>query len=171
MPGTVYENQSFGPNMTFQEGDIFVGCSFSYGTRFMEGSVFDGCTLAGNSCYNCDPYIYTGLGNVFGNKTAPCSFYYVIFGPENVLHENWINSGSNTMGTPGNYGLPGVYKIEKGVVVTNVPCQRDSGEDLPDGVKLERLCLTYTHKTTDGDTVTGDRTMPAGGGGGGGGAP
>lgn len=150
--------------MTFQEGDIFVRCTFSYGTRFMEGSVFDACSLIGNSCYNCDPYIYTGHGNVFGNQFGPCTFYYVIFGTENVVHENYIDSGSNTQGTPGNYGLPGVVKIQKGVVETNDPCRR-SNDNLPDGVTLEELCLGYTHRAVDDEVETKDR---AGGGAGGG---
>lgn len=160
MTGTVYEDQTFGPNMTFQEGDIFVRCTFSYGTRFMEGSVFDACGLIGNSCYQCDPYIYTGLGNVFGNQYGPCTFYYVIFGPENVLHENYIDSGSNTQGTPGNYGLPGMYKIQKGVVETNYPCERGD-DDLPSGVKVEELCVANTDREVDDGVEEGDR---AGGG-------
>ena len=169
MPGTIYEGQAFGPNMVFQEGDIFIGCSFKYGTVFGIGSVFDGCQLLGNSCYNCNPYITTGFGNVFGNTTGACTFYYVNFGPENILHQGWVDSGNNTRGTEGNYGDPPVDGVKKGILKTNQVCGdggADSGSDSgsDSGIELVKLCFTGEKKTWNGDVITGDRKTGLGGG-------
>lgn len=169
MPGTVYENQTLGPGWVGQEGDIYIGCTILHNSVLGIGSVCDATNLQGGCNYpSCNPYITTMQGCVFGNTIGPCSFSYVQFGPENVLHENYIDGGNNTQGTPGNYGLPGVHKIQKGVIETNSPCELGS-DDLPDGVKVEELCVGNTDRVVDDGVERGDRA--SGGGGGGGGDP
>lgn len=157
MPGTVYEDQSFSPYWVGQEGDVYVRCSFQYGTTFAEGTIFDACQLLGNTCEDCQPYIITGFGNVFGNQFGPCSFYYVQFGMENVLHMGWIDLGSNIRSTNGNYGenIMGC-NVDGGVVRRT---QNDCATGDTAGAETMKACFNTKrndeNKVKQGDRLTG----------------